>query len=346
MLLAPRSLDFQVRCGHPAPPAGEARAAGCVVVLTRCADGEIDDLSLRLAASGVPLLRIDSDRCATGAALTWSPTDDIVRTEASTFRPLLVWRRYFAPESIDAGDSPLACALARSLWVAFAAGLSAHIARAPGAELVNRGAGHTGIDRVTQLECARAVGLPTPCSVVTTIPASACELLPGTGDVIVKSLAEHVIEPQAGSIVGVSPRRMSRVELARESGSEPAPLLIQDYVAARRELRAYVVGSRVIAYEVVKASPSALRSLPDQVQVTPVALEPALERRLLAMTAKLEVEIGAFDLLEARDGIVFLELNTVCAWRWSDRLAGAPRVSHAVAEAIVERFRALAERAA
>ena len=53
----PRSLDVQVRFG----PAGCTSPTPAVVLCTRAADPDADELSLRLARRG-PVVRIDADR--------------------------------------------------------------------------------------------------------------------------------------------------------------------------------------------------------------------------------------------------------------------------------------------
>src|SRR5215204_4183371 len=51
--LSAESLDFQVRVGRP-DPSERGPQTPCVLVLTRTADREIDELSLALAAAGGP----------------------------------------------------------------------------------------------------------------------------------------------------------------------------------------------------------------------------------------------------------------------------------------------------
>ena len=48
---------------EPCPPAGEpGKPSPCVLILSRAADRDADELSLRLAAAAVPVVRVDSDR--------------------------------------------------------------------------------------------------------------------------------------------------------------------------------------------------------------------------------------------------------------------------------------------
>src|SRR5262249_24458976 len=94
----PRSMDFQARIGRPV--AGERRGPQpCVVVMTRTADHEDDDLSLRLAAASIPPVRLASDRVA-GQGLLWDPVDRSLTSREGAYRPAVSWLRYFTMASM------------------------------------------------------------------------------------------------------------------------------------------------------------------------------------------------------------------------------------------------------
>ncbi|GAA3026637.1 hypothetical protein [Streptosporangium longisporum] len=81
--LSAQSLDFQSLVGRPARYDDDC--IPCVLILTRADDREADHISLRLAAAGIPLLRIDSDRCA-GTELVWDVFRGIVHVGGTTRR--------------------------------------------------------------------------------------------------------------------------------------------------------------------------------------------------------------------------------------------------------------------
>lgn len=339
--LTPRSLDVQVRVGRPVQPSGADGAVPCVLVLTRTADREIDDLSLRLTAEGVVLLRLDSDRCA-GLALEWHPSTGVVVTDEGAFAPRVRWLRYFAPEAVGAGRDDVAggSVLARYLadqWAALAPALGA--GGGGRAAQLNQGTGPGAPDRLRQLDAARAVGLRVPATVVTTQPAEAGRHLPGPGDVVVKALGPHAVEHRPGCLRGVFPRRLPRRELAA-CAPEPAPVLVQEHVAAPRELRVFLVGRRLVAYAVEKPSVDAEWDRPRDVRIHRAGRLPRrLAGALRRLGRRFGLDVAAFDLLDAEGGPVFLEVNSACDWVWFEQVAGDRAVSDAVAALVLDRYR-------
>src|SRR4051794_30426507 len=121
--LDPESLDFQVRVGRPGLPATNGPVP-CVLVLTRAADREIDELSVALAASGIAMVRLDSDRTP-AQDVVWKPADGVLVHAGAAFRPVLAWSRYFTPGSVRApGLDPRLAAYARDGWQAAATALA------------------------------------------------------------------------------------------------------------------------------------------------------------------------------------------------------------------------------
>ncbi|MFI6165553.1 RimK family alpha-L-glutamate ligase [Nocardia sp. NPDC051052] len=326
--VAPNSCnDFQSRVGRPTVTDQDG-ATPCVVVFTRAVDREIDRLSLWLAAQGIPLLRIDSDRCP-GAGMVWDPAVEILHWESHRFRPRVCWQRYFTTESMPVPDDALLAHYGREQWPVFASALFGGAARAVNAAIRP---GHP--DRVSQLTAARAVGLSTPATVVATTLADTAAAIPGGGDLLVKSLGRHAIEPQPGSLRGVFPRRMSRALIAEECGVEPAPVLVQEFVPASSELRVYAVGQRLIGYRITRTSPDAMWTDPASIRVEPVVLPARLEAALAELTTLFGLDVAAYDLLDTEDGPVFLEVNTACDWLWAEAGAGSETISVAVRELV------------
>ena len=330
----PSCLDFQARVGRP----GNRERRGlqpCVLVMTRTADREIDDLSLRLAAASVQLVRMDSDRVAE-QGLLWDPVESTLTTREGSFRPVVSWLRYFTTASMPAlaGDALELASYRRAQW----SGWAPIMLSAGGVSVVNRAAGAGSPDRVTQLAEARAAGLRTPATVVTNSAWAAARHLPGSGDVIVKALGEHYIEPRPGSLIGIAPRRLTRHELMQAELVEPAPMMVQEFLPSKREFRVYLIGGQLMTYAVTKPSPESLWEEDSAVYVRAVPTPPELERPLLHLAEKWDLDVAAFDLLDTVDGAVFLEVNPACDWLWSEKLAGDKRVSERVATLVSGRF--------
>jgi MFS family permease len=330
----PRCMDFQARVCRPS--IGERRGLQpCVLVMTRTADCEIDDLSLRLAAASIPLVRMDSDRVAE-QGLLWDPTECTLTTREGSFRPVVSWLRYFTTASMPAhaGDERELASYRRAQW----SGWAPIMVSAGGVSVVNRVAGVGSPDRVTQLAVARAAGLRTPATVVTNSAWAAARQLPGRGDVIVKALGEHYIEPRPGNLIGIAPRRLTRHELMQAELVEPAPMMVQEFLPSEREFRVYLVGGRLMTYAVTKPSPDSLWEGGSSVYVRAVPTPPELESPLLQLAEEWDLDVAAFDLLDTADGPVFLEVNPACDWLWSEKLAGDKRISERVAAVVSARF--------
>ncbi len=334
------SRDFQVRLGWPESGdvgAGENadNPTPCVLVVTRAVDQEIDELSVWLAAQGIALLRLDSDRCAS-TEFIWRPDNNTVCISGRWFRPVVCWLRYFDVESLllAEGADDVSMAYARQQWWACAMAL----AGSAGALTVNATARPGFPDRVAQLAAAGRAGLRVPATVVTTRPAAALAVFPG-GDVLVKTVGRHCVEVPAGQLRGVYPRRISRDALAAESRVEPAPVLVQEYIAAPRELRVYAVAGKFLGYGVTRPAPESVWTDPDSVRVCAVPLAAELEKALASLCQEFRLDVAAFDLLDTDDGPVFLEVNAECDWLWTDRAVGTSATSTAVRELISTLYR-------
>ena len=322
--LAPVSYDFQARVGRPNVPE-EDGCTPCIVVLSRTADREVDELSLRLAIDGIPVLRLDSDRVE-DLDVCWDVERDALVTVEGSFRPRACWLRYFDPTAIPAAADARLASYTRDQWLYWAPALLA----ARGGHAVNAAAGPGRPDRIGQLAHARSVGLHTPATVVTTSLAAAARRIPGEGDLLVKSLGAHFVEPAPGLLTGLAPRRVGRREAMSDDALEPAPVVVQEFLPCERELRVYAVGGQLLTFAVHRPSPEALWTQPDRLRAHIVQTPHELTRPLRALVSRWALDVAAFDLLDTPDGLVFLEVNAACDWLWCESLAGAAPVSAAV----------------
>ena len=329
MVLSADSRDFQVCIGRPS---GQIVPGRAVVLITRAGDQEADELSLRLAARNVPVIRFDSDRVGR-APLHWDVSSGMCAFDGGVFVPAVCWVRSFYRSSIATTGDDVADAYVTDNWAAVAAAM----AEDPGSDTINGDADMARPGVLAQLAAAVQAGLRVPTSVVTTDLAQAARSMPGDGDLIVKTLADHFVEVVPGRLVAVLPRRVARRDLA-DRAAEPAPVLVQEFVASTRELRIYGVGDQLFAFEVVKTSPEAPWTEPDSVTVRPTAVPAHLRRPLHRLMSRLRLDVGAFDVLETADGPVFLEVNPTGDWLSFESRAGVATVTEAVVDLLTDRF--------
>ncbi|HEX3650819.1 MAG TPA: hypothetical protein VHV49_20535, partial [Pseudonocardiaceae bacterium] len=105
--------------------------------------------------------------------------------------------------------------------------------------------------------------------------------------------------------------------------------------------RVFVVGERVIGYQVDRTDPSRLWLDPTGVRVRPVTVDAELGGTLRALARHWLLDVVAFDLLVRDDAPMFLAADAHCDWRWCERLSGEPTVSTAVADWVATRFEEL-----
>jgi glutathione synthase/RimK-type ligase-like ATP-grasp enzyme len=329
------SRDFQGCVGRP----GGHDDSSCILVFTRAVDREIDELSLHLAAAGIAVVRLDADLCQ-GTSLIWRPDEGLLQIDGRVFQPEIVWRRYFDCAAITVpGDTEKVCYV-REQWRALAAAAGPPLMRT-----INDSALSPHADRVVQLGVARAAGLRVPATVVSSDIAAATRILPGRGDILVKTLGRHCVEPMPGCLRGIYPIRLARAD-AVERAVEPAPVLVQEFVPSVRELRVYVVGATVIGYGVDRPTPEALWTSPADTVVSPTEIPPSLEAQVRGVTAGFGLDVAAVDLLDTPDGPVFLEINAECDWVWAEHAAGDDRVSRAVRDLVSATFQRRTPRSA
>jgi hypothetical protein len=326
-------LDFQERMfradlvadapGDPVP---------CVLVLARAADMEMNELSLALAEHDIRMVRIDADRCL-DLALTIYTDTPLIEFQRWLLRPVMVWRRHFDIAALPVDPTTVHGAYVREQWDAVANWLACRDDWAQ----VNAVRTTEHLDRLTQLQGAADVGLRVPRTAVTTMPGRS---RPGGGRCIVKTAGHHLLEPEPGALRGLFPQPL---DIRRTSEArEPAPVMVQQYLDADRELRVFVIGDRAIGFRVQKLDPAQLWVDPDSVVVERAEVPDDLVDRLLALCRRWRLDVAGFDLLGVGADWVFLEVNVNCDWRWFEHRADCTEVSTAVHDWVRSRFAELA----
>jgi hypothetical protein len=242
--------------------------------------------------------------------------------------PTVAWRRHFSGRAVDAG--PVAAALfAQDSWKELAEQAAAIAPRALGPRWPGT---------LEQLAVARRLGIAVPRTIVTT-DLSAARAAFRCPRVVVKAVGQHFVEAAPGRLTGVFPQVIERHALP--SGPRPGPpVIVQEYVEHRAELRVYYVAGQVLGFEVGKRSPAEPWTSPAAVTVRAVPVPPAAGDAARALAAALALDFAALDFLIRAGEPVFLEANPDGDWDWAERAAGTDAVTRAVAAMLATLHRA------
>lgn len=196
-----------------------------------------------------------------------------------------------------------------------------------------------------QLRVAREVGLDVPRTLTTNDPAAVaafaaeCE-----GGMVTKMLSSFAVH-QGGQELVVFTNRVKPEDLADLSGLSLCPATFQEAIPKALELRATIVGERVMTASIDSQSSEraandwrrdGLRMMQDW---RPYELPREVEEKLLRLMDYFALNYGAADLIVSPDGRhVFLEVNPVGEFFWLERYPGLP-VSEAIADVLLGRSR-------
>ncbi|MFI6810886.1 MvdC/MvdD family ATP grasp protein [Nonomuraea sp. NPDC050328] len=185
-----------------------------------------------------------------------------------------------------------------------------------------------------QLPAAARAGLEIPATLITNDPE---EFLGFYDRFHGKVITKPVHLPARGRLT----RPVAPSEVGYAGALRYCPVIVQEYVDKRVELRVTVVGERVFAAEIDSQANhlTAHDSRDDRLGRTPyrpVRLPAAVERSCLALTRALGLAYGAIDLIVTPDGRhVFLEINPNGQYLWVERRTGLP-ISEALCDLLLE----------
>jgi hypothetical protein len=194
-----------------------------------------------------------------------------------------------------------------------------------------------------QLLLAGRLGFELPPTLVTNAPEAVLDFHQEHGGAIITKRAapsQRLAAADGETIVRytepVRPRDLVHVEDLRL-----CPLILQQYVPKRVELRVTVVGSEVFAAAIHSQASNHTRldwrRYDDaRTPITPFPLPDDMAERCRALVRQLGLRYGAIDLvLTPDDRFVFLEINPNGQYLWIELATGLP-ISAAVADLLLE----------
>ena len=193
-----------------------------------------------------------------------------------------------------------------------------------------------------QLRVAREVGLEIPPTLISNDPAAVRAFAEDCREGLVsKMMASFEVRVDGASQV-VFTNPVDESALADLDGLRLCPMVFQARVPKALEIRATLVGGRILAGACdtavsARAHTDWRRDAHDLAGTwKPYALPPSVESSLLRLGDRLGLHYGAADLLLTPDGRhVFLELNPVGEYYWLEMHAGLP-LTEAIADVLVD----------
>lgn len=302
-----------------------------VLVLTNQLDVSADWVVRELRARHVPFLRINSESLAlcvvdvdplTGRWLYEQPG----RGAADLSRVKSVWyRRPEPPTRGSLGDlAPAEHAMLINQWQALVDALCIDLTG--GLRVMNDPQANRRAEaKILQLSCAKHVGFDIPSTLVTNNFATAHDFAAAHGgSCVLKGLDAPFIDGPEPRFVFAS--RVAADTLAGLPLRQTAPVIIQEEVKDKVDVRVTVVGSEVFAAQTVAPEGQLdWRERDPPAQFTKHVLDDEVSGLCVALTKELGLLFGAIDLAVVPDGsYMFFEINPNGEWGWLQRTLRAP----------------------
>lgn len=321
-----------------------------VVMMTFSGDvtGKLGELRRHLEARGAEVLRFDTDRFPTEAVASFAQQDDreTIRLRCDGREVCLepgdaIWyrRARWAEQLPKTLDRQLrhGCALeSEALLRGLMAAAPCFVMDPP--DLV-RERGH----KPQQQRLARELGLATPRTLITNDPAEAREFVASCpGGAIAKMLSAFAVYDEEGKEQVVFTTSLTPEHMERLDGLRLAPMVFQEKIAKRLELRITVVGSRmfVAAVDSQKFAGAEVdwreRGVTLLPAWTPYQLPADVERALERYMERIGMQYSAIDMIVEPDGRhVFLEANPAGECFWLEVYAPHFPLAEAIADVLV-----------
>ena len=177
-------------------------------------------------------------------------------------------------------------------------------------------------NKLLQLKYAKNVGLQLPRTLV----ANKCpEIIDNDIDYMIKSLDTAVLRIEnKEAFVYSNVVRGSELAHAKLS---IAPVIIQDYLYPKTDIRVTVIGDSVFPVKILLNGCGVegdWRKIKEDIQFVECTLPEETSKACVNLVRSLGLSFGAIDLIESNDEIYFLEINPTGEWGWLVHTTGIP----------------------
>lgn len=181
--------------------------------------------------------------------------------------------------------------------------------------------------KVLQLHVAASLGFEVPRTLVASTPDQIRHFVSRSGGHVVAKPVHSGYFRTADEEFGIFTQRLSRGDLARLDDALPCPVIVQEEIPKKYDIRATIVGNNIYAAAIDSQSDpeasvdwrrTARPDLPHHRHELPADVS----AKCIAMTNRMNIRFAATDLVLTPDNrYVFLELNPNGEWLWiEDRL--------------------------
>ena len=308
-----------------------------ILLATNRRDLTTDYVVSELSGRGIPFVRFNTET-APSARVRFraaAPGDWTLEVEGQRLAlkdvSAAYYRRPGVPDSSGKVRGPGEAAYCDAEW----SSVLRSIYTAIGARWLNSPAAISAAeDKPRQLHLAMSLGMAVPETLVTNDYGDASAFV-ASGPTIAKPLRESLIEGSEERIIFTSRVDALGPELAAAVGV--APLILQREIPKRCDIRATVVGARVLAagihsQEHVETEVDWRHGSRPDLRHEAHALPGPVAAACVAITSALGLRFSAIDLVLDRNGKYwFLEANPNGQWAWIQNRTGLP-----IARAIVD----------
>jgi glutathione synthase/RimK-type ligase-like ATP-grasp enzyme len=196
---------------------------------------------------------------------------------------------------------------------------------------------YKGENKYYQMELARQVGFVMPETIVTNDKNKVTEFVKNHKKTIFKLMSQEIYEVGDNDFEGLYTNIINEDDLKNFSSYEENPIVLQDYIEKKFEVRYTVVGDKHFVCRIDSQSSEKAKNDWRRYDITHTPhykIEPPIDikNKVNKLLNFLGLEYGAFDfIVTPNDEWIFLEINCMGQWLWIEQLTGMP-----ISDAIVE----------
>lgn len=186
-------------------------------------------------------------------------------------------------------------------------------------------------NKVVQLRAAKKVGFLIPTTTVTNTWSS----IPACNRVVIKALDTVVLQLDEHK-EGFAYTQVVDPDSHGEESINTAPVISQEYLREKIDLRVTVVGSRLFPVQILregKGIDGDWRLHKNNVAFQPTQLPEPVSKRCIALSQRLGLLFAGIDLAIVNDDYYFIEVNPTGEWAWLIDAAKL-RIDHAICDCL------------